>query len=67
MGKEVSNKVEIEREGNLILMAGRGWIPYVHHGDVKTLNNSDIGSAAVKAGYKDGDYFKYKIIIEPKK
>ncbi len=67
--KALTERVEIEREGELgggIFIGNEYQNPWVSHSDLRTSNNVDIANVAIKIGYKTGDIFKYRIIIEPK-
>lgn len=72
MGKlGLDRRVEIEREAVLFRGqnhkddAGR-FICAVNTDIGPSFRNADIAIAAQDAGYKIGDVFRYKIIIEPK-
>ena len=69
-GKNLPKKVvEIERRAEI--MEGRLFMLYHQIPEELSQNpafqDRDIGKAAIKAGYKPGNVFNYKIVIELKK
>ena len=63
-----SQKMGVKRVGCLRGCIGEQRPKYwVDHQDFGSRHDADIAEAAVAAGYRNGDFFTYTVIINPKK